>query len=84
MPHCNRPFFNNGEKAAKGTVLLRGQTADLLSCPIEFASSWLPPLCPHKITFAEMRDMGVRGVLIYWRRLSLQPFGRGLCGRIGR
>jgi hypothetical protein len=27
----------------------------------------------QKITFAEMSDMGVRGLLVYLRRLSLQP-----------
>jgi hypothetical protein len=32
---------------------------------------------PQKITFGEMRDMGVRGVLIYCRELSLQPLDRG-------
>ena len=28
---------------------------------------------PQKITFGEMRDSGVRGVLIYCAGLSLQP-----------
>jgi hypothetical protein len=31
---------------------------------------------PQKITFGEMRSSGVRGLLIYWLRLSLQPLDR--------
>jgi hypothetical protein len=31
---------------------------------------------PTKITFAEMRDMGVRGVLIYCAELPLLALGR--------
>jgi hypothetical protein len=33
---------------------------------------------PLKITFGEMREMGVRGVLVYCG-LSLQPLDRALC-----
>jgi hypothetical protein len=31
---------------------------------------------PQKITFAEMRDMSVRAILVYCADLPLQPFDR--------
>ena len=37
---------------------------------------WAMTERPTKITFAEMRDMGVRGLLVYCSRLPLQPLDR--------
>jgi hypothetical protein len=39
---------------------------------------------PQKITFGELCDMGIRGVLILLRRLPLQPLDRGERRPVGR
>jgi hypothetical protein len=36
----------------------------------------MAPARPVKITFAEMREQGVRGILIYCAGLPLQPLNR--------
>jgi len=52
-----------------GTVVVPPLAASL---PPRSAQSW-GMARPQKITFGDMRDMGVRGILILLRRLQVQP-----------
>jgi hypothetical protein len=74
-PEC-APF--GGERPPPGALKVRpGNRFDLLD-PLDHARALM--ICGQatrrKITFAEMRDMGVRGVLVYCADYRLQPLDR--------
>jgi hypothetical protein len=46
------------------------------SPPPHWRNSWAMSDRPQKITFADLRDMGVRGLLIYCSEFPLQPLDR--------
>jgi hypothetical protein len=61
---CGGPLRADEGKFALSTFGDRPQRASSLSV-VQVNEAGMPADRPQKITFGEMRDMGVRGVLIY-------------------